>query len=167
MSHLVGLFSCDAAAALTSGERTHTTYWVMTHDTLGDDSGGATMTACERMSAAEELERAARDLEESTPQEILAWALDEYRPRITLACSFGGSSGMALLDMTMRLDSSVPVFYLDTGLLFTETYALIDEVSRHYGITPRPVRPALSVAQQNALHGEALWARDPDRCCAL
>jgi len=115
----------------------------------------------------EELAQLAERMAASTPQEILAWALDTFRPRIALACSFGGPTGMALLDMALRLDSSVPVFYLDTSLLFPETYALVDEVARRYGITPRAVRPGLSLAAQAEAHGEALWARDPDRCCAL
>jgi phosphoadenosine phosphosulfate reductase len=115
----------------------------------------------------DDLERAARDLEQCSPRDILIWALDMYRPRITLACSFGGPSGMVLLDMLMQLDPATPVFYLDTGLLFPETYALVAEVTQRYGITPRPVRPQLTVARQTARYGEALWARDPDRCCEL
>ena len=42
-------------------------------------------------------------LEGSTPQEILAWAIGEFFPDLTLACSFGGISGMALLDMAVKL----------------------------------------------------------------
>jgi len=115
----------------------------------------------------EELARLAGELEGREPEAILAWALRTYRRRVTLACSFGGPSGMVLLDMVMRLDRRVPVFYLDTDLLFPETYALVEEVSRRYGIAPIAVRPGLSVGMQAARHGEALWARDPDRCCEL
>lgn len=125
------------------------------------------MTACKELRVQDELECVARELDGITPQEILGWALEEYRPRITLACSFGGPSGMVLLDMAMRLDATIPVFYLDTGLLFPQTYALVEEVSRRYRITPRAVSPALPVARQAALYGDELWARDPDRCCAL
>ncbi len=114
-----------------------------------------------------ELAQRAQELESSSSQDVLAWALDRFRSRITLACSFGGPTGMALLDMALRLDPGVPVFYLDTGLLFPETYALVELVARHYGITPIPVRPALSLEAQAAQHGEALWERAPDRCCAL
>jgi phosphoadenosine phosphosulfate reductase len=114
-----------------------------------------------------DLARIAKEMETSPPQEILAWALSAFRGRITLACSFGGPSGMALLDMVMGIDRDVPVFYLDTGLLFPETYALADQAACHYGIAPRAVRPALTCEQQADEHGEALWAREPDRCCAL
>lgn len=84
-----------------------------------------------------------------------------------LACSFGGTSGMVLLDMTMRVDPRVPVFYLDTGLLFDEVRALIVRAGERYGIAPIAVTPALSLDEQAERFGAALWERDPDRCCAL
>ena len=99
--------------------------------------------------------------------EVLRAALERHQGRIALACSFGGPSGMVLLDLLMALDRSVPVYYLDTGLLFEETYALAERVKTRYGIEPVAVRPRLSVADQAARFGDALWAREPDRCCAL
>ena len=99
--------------------------------------------------------------------DVLRAALERHPGRIALACSFGGPTGMMLLDLLMALDRSVPVYYLDTGLLFDETYALVERVRARYGIEPIAVRPRLSVAEQAARFGEALWAREPDRCCAL
>ncbi len=105
--------------------------------------------------------------EEAAPQEVLAWAVREYGPRLVLACSFGGPSGMALLDMLLKIDPSVPIYYLDTDLLFPETYDHIARVARHYGVSPLPVRPERSVYQQALDRGPALWERDPDLCCSL
>jgi phosphoadenosine phosphosulfate reductase len=113
------------------------------------------------------IETAARCLEDATPREILHWALESYAPRIVLACSFGGPTGIAALDVAMKLDRTTPVYYLDTGLLFPETYALVERVAERYAIDPIPVRPAASVAEQAGIFGEALWKRDPDACCAL
>lgn len=113
------------------------------------------------------LDHIARELEECSPQEILAWAMDTYRPNITLACSFGGPTGMVLLDMVMQLAPDTPVFYLETGFLFPETHQLIEESKRKYGINPQAVQTHLTVAQQAAEYGKALWERDPDRCCEL
>ena len=98
---------------------------------------------------------------------IVDKALSQYAGKIALACSFGGPAGMVLLDMIAKRDVSVPVYFLDTGLLFAETYALVDRVRERYGIEPIAVRPELTVAQQNVRYGEALWARDPDACCNL
>ena len=113
------------------------------------------------------LREAAERLEGRAPEEILGWALATYGTRVALACSFGGPTGMVLLDLALRLESRLPVFYLDTGLLFPETYALVEAASIRYGITPIPVRTALSVDEQAAAHGPALWSREPDRCCDL
>src|SRR3954468_7807477 len=70
-------------------------------------------TMRERPSAAA-LKAASVALEGKSPAEILRWAAAEYQPGLTLACSFGGPSGMVLLDMIMQIDKSVEVFYLDT-----------------------------------------------------
>jgi len=116
---------------------------------------------------AAELQARARALEGSTPQEILRWAADEYRPRLALACSFGGPSGMVLLDMVAQIDPSVEVFYLDTNFLFPETYHLRDVAAAKYGISPVGYMSLVTPQEQAAKHGDALWSRDPDACCAI
>ena len=116
---------------------------------------------------AAEIDRAARDLEAATPQEILAWAVRRYQPGLALACSFGGPSGMVLLDMAMAIDCGVEVFYLDTDFLFPETYKLRDIAAARYGIEPVGYMSLLTPEQQAQRHGDALWARDADACCAI
>lgn len=93
--------------------------------------------------------------------------IDTYPGRTTLSCSFGGPSGMVLLDLALKIEPHLNVFVVDTELLFPETYALIERVERLYGVTVERVRPQQSVAEQNAAHGDALWQRDPDACCDL
>lgn len=100
-------------------------------------------------------------------ERILRDAARTYPGKLVLACSFGGPTGMVLLDLLSRIDPAVPVYYLDTELLFPQTYELVARVRERYGIEPIAVRPELSVAAQNARYGEALWARDPDACCDL
>ena len=117
--------------------------------------------------SAEALEAVNQELESASPAEILRWALTQFAPDITLACSFGGVSGMALLDMTFKQDPNVPVFYADTDFLFPETYALRDAVAKRYGIQPRAFKSALTPEEQAAQYGDALWSRDPDTCCEL
>jgi phosphoadenosine phosphosulfate reductase len=99
--------------------------------------------------------------------EIIRDALARHPGRIALACSFGGPTGMAILDLALAIDAKLPVYYLDTELLFPETYELIERVRRRYGIEPVAVRSAFTVEEQAKLFGDALWARDPDACCDL
>ncbi|MHB8683494.1 MAG: phosphoadenylyl-sulfate reductase [Dehalococcoidia bacterium] len=115
----------------------------------------------------EALKAASRALEGAPPQEILRWAAAEYQPGLALACSFGGPSGMVLLDMVMSIDHSVEVFYIDTDFLFPETYKLRDIAAARYEFEPAGYVSLITPAGQAAKHGDALWARDPDACCAL
>ena len=77
----------------------------------------------------EALEDNNQELESYSPTEIVEWALNEFGPDITLACSFGGVSGMALLDMAFKINPDVPVFYADTDFLFPKTYAFKEVVA--------------------------------------
>ena len=115
----------------------------------------------------EELERAAAELERATPQEILQWAFQRYHPDITLACSFGGVSGMVLLDMSAKIQPDVNVFYLDTDFLFPETYALKEETEKQYGIKAIAYKSRWTPEEQAKEFGEALWTSDPDLCCQI
>lgn len=115
----------------------------------------------------EYLERMSRELEGANPQEVLEWGFQQYHPDITLACSLGGVSGMALLDMAVKIRRDVEVFYLDTDFLFPETYALEREVERQYGVRPVAYRARWTPEEQARQFGEALWERDPDLCCEI
>ena len=113
------------------------------------------------------LARFSSELEGKEPQEILRWAASEFQPGLTMACSFGGPTGIALLDMVMQIDPGVEVFYLDTDFLFPETYALRDICEQRYGFKPIGYKSLLTPEAQTEMHGEALWLRDPDSCCNL
>ncbi len=115
----------------------------------------------------QELRDASQRLEGAAPQEILRWAAGAYQPGLSLACSFGGPSGMVLLDMVMTIDRSVEVFYLDTDFLFPETYRLRDVATAKYGFEPKGYMSLLTPRQQAERFGDELWARDPDQCCAI
>lgn len=105
--------------------------------------------------------------EDSPPQAVLAWALGAFAPgTIALACSFGAED-VALVDMIAQIRPGTHVFYLDTGLLFPETYATRDRIAARYDIRLRRITPPITLEEQAEQWGEDLWARDPDRCCAL
>ena len=75
------------------------------------------------------------------PQEILAWALEEFSP--DLGISFSGAEDVVLVDMAAKLGGEVRVFSLDTGRLHPETLRFIERVREHYEIPieiyyPRP-----------------------------
>jgi phosphoadenosine phosphosulfate reductase len=117
----------------------------------------------------EDLSAVNRAFESKPPQDILAYALERFSPRIILACSFGAED-IVLVDMIHRLSPDTPLFYLDTDFLFAETYALRDRIIEKYGLRNDQVlqvKSMLTPEAQAAQFGEALWARNPDQCCRL
>jgi phosphoadenosine phosphosulfate reductase len=101
------------------------------------------------------------------PIELLDRVAEQFAGQTVLTCSFGGAGGMALLDMVARRGLPIDVLFLDTDLLFPETYALVAAVEDRYGITIRRRRPTISLELQAQQHGPDLYARNPDRCCGL
>ncbi len=108
----------------------------------------------------------APQLEGSHPAEVLAWAARRFDGRITLATSFGVED-VVLISMAAEAGLKLSYFTLDTGVLFPETYELWRRVEQRYGVTVQAVLPAQTIAEQAATHGDALWAREPNRCCNL
>ena len=96
---------------------------------------------------------------------VLGQCLERYR-RIAFTCSFGGTSIVIAHAIAMS-DMDIPVYFLDTGLLFAETLAARRRFEQRFGLRVIDVGPALSLSQQAERHGGELWLRDPDLCCAL
>lgn len=80
------------------------------------------------------IREAAEALEDASPQDALRWAVEHFAPKLTIACSFGMQSVVAI-DMLhqMGLLSEVDVFYTDTGVLFPETHLTRLRVQNRYG----------------------------------
>jgi phosphoadenosine phosphosulfate reductase len=105
------------------------------------------------------------DAEALSAEELVAWGVEHFHPRLALACSFQKEEAV-LLDLLLSAQPDARVFALDTGVLFDETYETWRRVEERYGVRIEPYAgPGL--AEQAAEHGEGLWARAPDRCCAL
>lgn len=115
----------------------------------------------------EQLDALNKQLASLSPQEIIAWAIDKFGEGLILACSFGGISGMALLDMSVRIRPEIDVFYLDTDFLFPQTLKTRDEAVEKYGIQPTAYKSRFTPAQQADRFGDKLWLSDPDKCCSL
>ena len=71
----------------------------------------------------ERVETSASLLDEAAPEETLRWAFEWFQESVTIATGFG-AEGVALIDMAVRINPRVDVFFLDTAFLFAETYEL-------------------------------------------
>lgn len=103
---------------------------------------------------------------ESEPEEILSWADEEFGDNAVLSTGFG-PSGLVLMHKLSRIRPGARVFYLDTDLLFGETYQLIDRLREALDIEITHVRSHLSLEEQERQYGKELWKTNPDKCCYL
>lgn len=105
------------------------------------------------------------DVETLSAEELVELVLDRLHPSVALACSFQKEESV-LLHMLLEREPRARVFTLDTHVLFPESYALWRELEQRYGITIE-VFEGPSLGRQAAAHGDALWSRSPDLCCAI
>lgn len=116
------------------------------------------------MSSALKLEKFYND----DPLAILQWACREFPSGLALSTSLGPQTSV-LIDMLYKLGTlpRVYVFFLDTGLLFHESYRLRQQLERHYHFAIDAVRPRFDLDEQKRVHGETLWQKNPDLCCNI
>lgn len=103
---------------------------------------------------------------ESDAEAILADARARYRGEIALVSSFGAESAV-LLHMLSRIDPTVPVLFLETGMLFPETLAYQRDLARRFGLSDvRIIRPDPADIATDAPAGE-MYRENPEGCCFL
>jgi phosphoadenosine phosphosulfate reductase len=130
-------------------------------DTETDSQAGADALAELQATAMQ----AGRDLEDALPHDVLRWAWQTFGSRFCLTSSMGDAVLASLASDV--LPAPVDVIFLDTGYHFPQTLQTRDRVAAELNVNVISVAPAQSVAQQNELYGQSLYAREPDLCCAL
>ena len=77
----------------------------------------------------------------ATAEDVLRWGLEEFGDGLAICTSFQ-ATGSVIIDMVSKLvGNAVRVFSIDTGRLHQETYDLVEEVRRRYGIVVELVAP--------------------------
>lgn len=138
-----------------------------TRDSLATPPGGSAGLGVAGMSR-DELRRlaevAAAELEDADATEVIRWAVDTFGPLFTLTSSMNDA---VLAHLADRVAPGIPMIFLDTGYMHVETLGMRDAVAAVHQVQVRTVHPPRSVADQDRELGADLFARDPDRCCAL
>jgi phosphoadenosine phosphosulfate reductase len=88
----------------------------------------------------EALQMLAVELDNASPEKILALGLERFGTRLGIA--FSGAEDVVLIDMAQRLGTPFRVFCLDTGRLHSDTYAFIEKVRQHYGLEVEMFSPS-------------------------
>ena len=110
-------------------------------------------------------ERGAAELgPDATAEQVLGWAADTFGERLIVASNMQDA---VLVDLAARARAGVDVLFLETGYHFAETIGTRDAVESVYDVRIVNATPEHTVAEQDALLGRDLFAREPDRCCAL
>lgn len=104
-------------------------------------------------------------LEERNAAEAIAWMFETFGERHYIACSFQKTSAVTA-HLATQVNSDARFFYLDTDVLFPETYETRDRLAEALGVEFDRFHN-LTLEEQAEKHGDELWNRDPDACCGL
>ncbi len=108
--------------------------------------------------------RAAVDLADAAPAEILRWAVGMFGERV---CVTSSMTDAVIVHMASAVRPGIEVIFLDTGYHFAETIGTRDAVAAVYPVRLIDVTPSRTVAEQDAELGPRLHGRNPDLCCYL
>jgi phosphoadenosine phosphosulfate reductase len=105
-------------------------------------------------------------LRHAHPREIIKAAVDLYGAELALVSSFGAESAV-LLSLAAEVDPTIPVLFLDTGMLFGQTLDYRQQLAVKLGLNDvRDLRPRfedLATVDPNT----DLWKSDTDACCHI
>jgi phosphoadenosine phosphosulfate reductase len=112
----------------------------------------------------------AAELDGADATDLLRWIDEHFGGSGTASCDYIVASNMTdavLIDLAAKVRPGVPVLFLDTGYHFAETIGTRDAVQATYDVRVLNVTPEHTVAEQDALLGKDLFARQPSQCCRL
>ena len=109
-------------------------------------------------------ERGARELDGASPLELLQWTEENFGDDFIVASNMQDG---VLVHLAAQVHPGVDVLFLDTGYHFAETIGTRDAVESVYGVRVVNARAEKTVAEQDSIEGKDLFAREPNRCCAM
>ncbi|MGL4174130.1 MAG: phosphoadenylyl-sulfate reductase [Actinomycetota bacterium] len=112
----------------------------------------------------QQVDLAAARLDSAPAEEIIRWAVQATGGQLAVACSMQDALVPHIVSTILP---GVDVLFLDTGYHFPETLATRSAVRRALPVSVVNVRPAQTVAEQDADYGPRLHDRDPNLCCFL
>ncbi|ATQ28272.1 phosphoadenosine phosphosulfate reductase [Rhodococcus ruber Chol-4] len=103
-------------------------------------------------------------LEGASAQDLLQWTEENFGDSYIVASNMQDG---VLVHLAAQVHPGVDVLFLDTGYHFAETLGTRDAVAQVYGVNLVEAKAQQTVAEQDALLGKDLFARDPNECCRL
>ena len=105
--------------------------------------------------------------EKSQPVDVVKWANAQFGDRLVMSSSFGADSAV-LLHMAVTGRPDIKIIMVDTGYLFPETFAFMEQLRRRLNLNVWIYRTRQDPIAYLAAAGEGdpKWRADVDRCCA-
>lgn len=103
-------------------------------------------------------------LEARTPQELITWAVSVFGDRCAILSAMQ-RAGTTVCHMASKLGLSMDVLFVDTGVLFAETYATRDRVAREYNLNVISLQPEQTMEQQTAEFGVLYLTQEGQETC--
>ena len=72
-----------------------------------------------------------------------------------------------MLHIIAQIDTSIPIYFLNTGYLFPQTIEYKDELANLYGLNVIDQKSSTPRNMQKDSNGRLLFTSDPDFCCHL
>lgn len=105
--------------------------------------------------------------ESSDPLRIIEWAAAQFRDELMMSSSFGADSAV-MLHLTHRVKPDIRIVFVNTGYLFPETHAFMEQLRLRlnlnvwiYRTRNDPVAYLHHAGEENPN-----WRKDIDACCA-
>jgi len=95
----------------------------------------------------DEIERLNKNFSKLTPTDVLRFVAEKFKNKICFASSMGAED-QVITDLIAKAGLSIPIFTLDTGRLFEETYQLISATTKRYGINIEIYFPVAKEVQE-------------------
>ena len=113
-----------------------------------------------------EINELSNEFENRTPQEIIAWAVDNFWPQIALSSSFQTQS-VPLLHMVSQIKQDILILFLDTGYHFWETAIFREKLASEWHLNVLDIYRDARWDQFVRAQTRSLPLEDPNLCCFI
>jgi phosphoadenosine phosphosulfate reductase len=110
------------------------------------------------------LKKANERLLKASTEEIIRWTHENFKDSIAMTTAFG-YSGVALIDMVIKIIPDIKLYFIDTGYHFRETLDVSYRLEEFWNIEVTRVKPTLSKDKVIELIGEKPYLVNADLCC--
>jgi len=101
------------------------------------------------------------------PSEIIRWAAGQFGDELIMTSSFGAES-MCLIHLAIQVQPAIPIAFVNTGYLFPETIAFMEEMRHRFGLNVREYHTRNDPITWLTINGEPdpRVRQNVDACCA-